>query len=317
MCIYLAIINFHNHPQLKDQIHIRIGLCMHRGRNTNGLDVFNLAIYSNISRNEFTPQHFASFRFIHGEFTIYGTSIVDREKKDALQRKNEECDGPPVAGKAYNRRIIFTADLFGSVYQFGCKTPPYAFDIDINPTKWYLVDSQRFRSFPPFVPESIDICIQFHVDHRKRVRQPRINNAWMFDPNMVGPPKSNMNEPPPMAAAGKHPTDPRYPNVKLVATSAYIRSLHPISHFNRVMMVRFDHFQQKQKQQQQQQQQHRKDQSTKPIPISNDDNNNSPQPQVDDDATSDVSSHFYNSSSPVPRYVSIVATSILWYNNID
>ena len=280
--IYLAVNNFHRHPQLRDHIKIRIGCCMHRGRDRNGKYVYNLAFYSNIPRNDFNYKHIATFRYIHVEILVFICEIVDREKKDALSQENKACDGPSIASKSYNRRVIFRGDLFGSVYQFGCNTPPYAGDIDINPKKWYLIDSQRFTSFPDIRPESIDICIQIHVDHRSRVLPPLINNAWMYDPNMVMQPRSHMDEVPPMAATAKHPTDTNYPRAKLVTTSAHIHSLHPISHFNRVMMARFDYLQQRKKQQQQQQQP-AKDQSAKPI----------------------------------PRYVSIVATSILWYNNID
>ena len=297
---------------------------MHYGLDRHGNCEFNVAFYSNVPHNKFDYLHLHAFRHLHVETVVYVCQTVDREKGDKLNQEDKAIDGPSEAGKAYTRRITFRSDLYGSLYQFGCSTPPYALDVDIHPQKWYLMDSQRFRSFRGFKPESIDICIQFHVDHRNRVKVPRINNAWMYDPNTVEPPESDMEERLPMAATGKHPTDQNYPQSKFVVTSAYIQELHPKSHFNRVMMIRFVQLRkqrQQQEQQQQQQEQQRKDQSAQPLPRSNDNNNNdnqSPQP-------SDVSSHFYRSStanrdestSAVPRYVSIVAISILWYNNID
>ena len=236
---------------------------------------------------------------------VYGTTVVDREFGDRLVKPEEKCDGPPVPSKSYHRRVLISSDFVSSVIQF-CPAPPsYLPHAQIDNVLFYLFDSQRLASSGGLPYSELEICIQVHVDHRKRARYGLINNAWMFDPDLDRPPPSNMIERPPMSATGTHPTKPSYPKERMIITTHYIQSCHPahqITHFLIQYHQRFNSSLSPPNR-------NRSNISNVPVAAA-------PSPNLSQYRSSpdnQTSSHHSSSVS----YVSILATSILWYNNID
>ena len=301
---YLAVTTFDRHPGLADHVHIRIGGCFHVAHDSiRNIDVYNLSWYTNCLQNNLPSNDLSTYRVAYLEANVYGTRTVDREYLDDMVDDSKRCDGPPVTGKSYNRRVLIRSDFLTTIFQLSPNPPSYLSNAPINNMLFYLFDSQRFSSSDAaFYPE-FEICVQVHVDHRKRARFPLINNGWMFDADSNGPPSSSMKERPPMTATKSHPTKPDYPVTRMFLSSFYIQQCHPANQVTRFLYQYFGVLSQRR---------------------SSSNHNPPPNASVNDASSPGLSQYKSTSenrstsrASSAPSYVYVSATSILWYNSID
>ena len=102
---------------MNDRLHIRIGGCLHVGRDTiNNRDVYKLNWYANNLMNTVSKNELSSHRVIHAEVITCITKVVDREYGDELIDSQSKCDGPRIAGKSYDRRAIIRSDFVATVF---------------------------------------------------------------------------------------------------------------------------------------------------------------------------------------------------------
>ena len=116
----------------------------------------------------FPSTDLSTCRVIYFEANLHGTCTVDREYIDDMVDNTARCDGPPNAGKSYNRRVLLRSDFLSTVFQLSPNPPSYLSNALINNVLFYLFDSQRFSSSDAAFYPKFEICTQVHVDPRKQ-----------------------------------------------------------------------------------------------------------------------------------------------------
>ena len=136
-----------------------------------------------------------------------------------------------------------------------------------------------------------------HVDHRSRARFALNDNDWSFDPNLDEAPAPALI---PMTATTSHPTNANYPDEIKILSSYYIQSCHPANQCTRFLYQYF----------------YANQPPVSPPNMSNDPVNNDQTP-LSSQYKSTPDDPLTSRASSASSYVILLATSILWYNNID